>query len=518
MKQSIDSSFYKDCISVGLRRDYRKDSNVVGLEQCINLEIIEGSLHPPERIENVSVISTIEYPYTKIYNSRSNVYLLEKDAIYVLDTSGKTVDKWSAEQQTLYNTFDVSNTNSILNEGIWHVADFGQGIAFFNGLDTVLKTGSSITSNDNKFYVTSDLTITTGCSYRGRSFLGGFNADNFNYSGATDIFNNFIPNWTSTGFRLTHNHVMWSTIGGGLGDLYWLMFPETMTSGHISDGIHDSDHPMIIQSLMRNEWGFMSMPFSGKVVRLEPGKDFVGVYGENGVCLLYTTPASGTVPSIVGLEDIINIGIAGRGAVANSPKGQLFIDSFGNMRLLTRGGLETIGYREYFIREDLSNCIIIYIAGHDKFIINFPDRSYTLTQNGLSETPIKVHDIINVNGRMYGISHKHSSGFDVLTNSTKFGFPGVKVIESIEFDINRGTTPIYAYLMYRQDNMSSYHRSDNYHISDNGTAQIGLAAEEFKIGITGVSYADIYSIRNAIIRFKYIDKRNIRGKNDSSSF
>ena len=159
----------------------------------------------------------------------------------------------------------------------------------FNGASTVFHTShDKMFGMTDKVFVQDDVWIETGCEYKGRALLAGF--DNTKFWNIQ--WQHFFESWAGKydlgldlDLAFQDNMVWWSTIGGG--DLLWLFYPYLhMTGINSIEDAYTMEKPLIFDYLKRNECGFMPMNWQGRVRHLIPFRDVVMGYGDNGVSAL----------------------------------------------------------------------------------------------------------------------------------------------------------------------------------------------------------------------------------------
>ncbi len=224
-----------DALQKGLRPDYRSGANKDFLYSLKNGKPTPFGLSGHTRIEQAVNITDNVFPFPQLFRGREVTLLCYETLIYTVDESD-----WSTTLLTLYDVDDPSFTTVKLAEagGAWHFQDFGSAWVLTNGVSTIMKL-----SIEDEYLVQDTVTVNTACVYHGRSIMAGFDSDNFWKSTWITLLANYSNELEATvqavvlAHSIHNNYVMWSNIGGGAGDLFWLLFPDLADDGTIANHV-----------------------------------------------------------------------------------------------------------------------------------------------------------------------------------------------------------------------------------------------------------------------------------------
>jgi len=258
----------------GLRPDERVERGQFALVEAMNLRITEYGLETVDRLEDpFDGGVSIDFPWPQLFRLKGKTYLFGKTSLREVDT-----DDWTLESVSLYDISGNGDT-SILEGGVWHVAEGHDSWLAFNGVTTLWTdgvgviqgvsvlasaeaptvisprtglpvssprggtvvsprdvAGSGASASADTVSVSSPVyksanAIQTGCFFKGRFLCGGFGSSPWS-STIEAIFDAWITtNGTASEYDdLGSRWVMWSSIGGG--DFpYWLLRPEAYSGG-----------------------------------------------------------------------------------------------------------------------------------------------------------------------------------------------------------------------------------------------------------------------------------------------
>jgi hypothetical protein len=286
------------------------------------------------------------------------------------------------------------------------MADFGEtwylfsgGILSHNVTETPVQVFKTRWMDSTKIFRQETICINTGCAFRGRLMMGGFDDVNTG-AGGHGIWDKWGTTWANLldygatwGMSCTYpgqNWVWWSQIGGG--DTMMFFDPTTVQYGlenatlRAVDGQYDLDNPIMLEYFRRVQSGFMPMPFQGLVKRMVPFADSVVVYGTDGIAGL--RPASVPVPTFGLVETMAGPGIICAGAVDGDERRQVYVGRDGDLWQVTPDlKVERIGGREHLKAMDLLNTAtgqiqyirVCYNKVKDEFYISGPPTAALLS-------------------------------------------------------------------------------------------------------------------------------------------
>lgn len=357
-------------------------------------------------------------------------------------------------------TLKVTTTAS----GIWDFADFGTYVLFVNGAKIVERSpvDGSYTASDT---LTDMPRFSTVCNFKGQ-VIGG----------------NVKSTWHGCGT----NSVVWSAIG----------------TNDFTPGVDNVKGSM-------NEAGFRHMRWEGEIYRVKRLGNAVIIYGDNGIDAL--------VPyeSTFGLKEILDKGIASKGAVGGSWNEHVFVDKEGYLwRIKSDLSTERLGYKEYISLIDLTEVMVSYDGSKREYYIADDTYGYLLTHWGLCQVYQKVTSVASIDGTSYGVT---SDGSDdegrVVTDVIDFGVRGFKTIGLLEAGIYHpagSTYKGYATVDWRSNKTDSFTRRDWVLMNPNGVATVMTAGDEFRLCVKADNYQNM-QLDYINARVKVTDRRFMRG-------
>ncbi len=497
----------------GLRSDDRFPVNSPALELMDMLKPTQFGARTYDGITNAissgelsSNSITVAHPYPQIFKGKGITLLLTANKLFTVDESD-----WSLTPVTVYTP--AGDVTVITSDSIWHFADF-QGSDFwmlFNGTSVIWKDSANWTSS-NRAYIVSTQTMKTGCSFRGRLILGGFNASNFWNSGWQTLWSSWLARFESYGFSLGGpggNWIWWSAPGGGdILSFFTSVFAQTglpdITNGHT---VQD---PIGIEQAMINASGFMPLDNQGDIVSLKALRNHVVVYGNDGVSAV--TPYSQPFATFGLQERILPIGLAARGAVGGDLDEHIFMDNSGVIwRLDNQLKLQRLGYKE-FGSTLLGNEILIGLDPNERdYYISDDTDCFCLNASGMGKCDQLVQGVFYADGGLIGIAEDATNPNAALirTLPLDMNVPGIKTIHTLEV-FTDGIASVQVALDYRHSTGDAWVTSAFVEGSPAGVYYLGIAGTEFRVRVKGTLSGAGY-VEKIVVRFTHIDARMVRG-------
>ena len=493
-------------IGRGLRPEVRATRGSGYLIECRNLMCGEYGL------ENV-VIPTdpflgqlVNYPHPQIVRWPRHTYLLGETTISEVSTSAVP---WVASLLTTYDAFSPLQEKDPLPGGVWHLAQFQDSFYLFNGSSVIFRTGlDKLVSQPVKTYVQDQVTIKTGCEFKGRIITGGFDPANiWNSEWATrfaDWAAQLDEPFSNAFSDIGQNWVMWSSIGGGDFPL-WLFYPN---EGY--EYTLEADE-LLEERILRNEFGWMPMPFSGMVQAIFPLERNVVVYGENGIAVLTQVSGGGDVPPTFGAEQILDVGISQRGCVAGNRNQHFFIDSRGDLWIIEKNlSLRKLGYREYLaplLGEDVR---MSYISQGPYLYISSDSYSFILSNYGLTEHNRSVTSAYLVDGGVIGLSKAQTGdAAELVTNEFDMSSRSIKTVTQVLVNAKAaGLVEVCVY--FRYDKGPGWTQGPWMELNKEGVARVQESGTDFRIGIRSAVALD-FVIDYIQVSYQLSDRRYQRG-------
>jgi len=488
----------------GLRPDETFRTREGFLEECFNMVPNRFGLEEYELTEDpFDGGVTVNLPFPQVFRGRDLTLMFQATTLSAVTVS---TDPWTVSGITTYDPAAPTSTKAITSSGAWHFIDLGPSFYAFNGACTVFRPGFHLfTGAATTTFVNSSVTIKTGCEYRGRVFLGGFDKANIWDTAWGDVFTEFkaeagVDEITFDDDGPGPNWVMWSSIGGG--DFpFWLMFPKGF-----SDLPLGLSKEAVLQKMKQNTFGWAPLRHAGNVVVMKPLGDAIIVYGDEGIEALIPQGTN------VGFRRIANFGILGRGAVDSDGDSHLFLDAEGHLwRMGSDLGLERLGHREWLSSFSATSTAIVYSPVDRQFLISEPGQGYVLKDGRLAEHNQQVSTLIHKDGVPYGVGVTGAStNVRVMTGALDLRRQALKTLHDVQIDYS-DITALKVEVLYRNDHTSSFKTVGAKLVGPEGVLTTMLTAREFKLRITGTP-GNNPRITSVELRWNLVDKRAVRGQ------
>lgn len=342
-------------------------------------------------------------PSVKFLIEHNHIYLVEEEDLYHEGYDFSSPDPvWAAEEIEIYDvdrvtpfTFNLVDLHSSVTDP-FDLVDFGYAWALFHPYVQVFFVNTDVmfwgllSGNIPIGRSFTSAAVQTACAHRGRLITGGFGSSYINEqnSALLEIWNKYNPGIMPPALLyptfMGKNYVQWSSIGGG--DLLWSFYPEYALEGMGNFAqYNDEDFYPYLEEFKKNTRGFMPMDSEGWVLKVLPlGKNVV-VYSEDAIHILF--PADTTF----GKQKIASYGIPSKGAVGGDDSRHLFLDTEGELHMLTQDGIQDLGYRNVFeaeVNTGLARDIRIhYLSRAKEFVIFGGAYSWMYTEQGLTVDP-----------------------------------------------------------------------------------------------------------------------------------
>lgn len=463
----------KEELTRGLSQDFRHPRNTGAMSRLLNLRATELGLaglpvisHPwIDQFEAHGIRE--EFPWPQIFRGKGETLIADRAAIY-------KADPCTGELSRLV-TYDAANpdTETAIQTGCspWTFADMQGGWMLFNGVCVVMKTG------DGPTLVSEAFPTSCGCDAGFQVFTGGFDPTIKH------------PVWE----ELDSNVVAWSKVGGG--DATWPYIP-----GNMRHDIHE-------EHVLRNEAGYLQMPWSGKIFGLIPLGKGVVVYGEEGVAALF--PASATW----GMKKILPLGILGRITAGGDDNGHVFIDERGNLwRMGPDFGTELLRQSARF-SEWLKQCRGMVTISKDsieeEYYIASGDGGFVLSKTGLAEMSGNVTSLVTADRKLSGVEYGGSRAFEFTTDTYDMGYRTFKSIERVQIAAN-DVTGLEARTEFKDLDSGKWRGSPWTRFNREGWAVPKCSGVDLRVAIRGTAGPQA-KIDYLTIHWKNDDKRPLRG-------
>lgn len=394
-----------DHLANGLRPSPRLGVNAPYLQDCMNMKPTVEGLVPYEKVQvPFGTPPTIDFPFPQLFKGKGVTLLADKTKIYAVNESD-------------WGTSEITLVGSISGTGSWHFLDLFDYWLLFNGTTVIWKSNvHGLEGGAAAVNAVVTPTVQTGCYLNGRAFMGGFTGG----TGAGSIWNHAswtallaswdakLPGNVAFSSNIGPNFVMWSSIGGG--DALWIFRPTWATEIRTAG-------PRIFEHIKRNELGWMPMPWQGTVRVMKPLGNAVVVYGDDGISALVHTMEP--IPTF-GLKHLLNIGVAGRGAVGGTDREHAFVDEAG---YLWKIGVDLVpkrlDYHEFVQALTEANIVISHDQEENEYYLSDGVDSLILTSKGLGIMDQVVTSIITTAGALLGIAEDSQQNVSNCVNGTQ---------------------------------------------------------------------------------------------------
>jgi len=495
----------------GLRTEFNAPRNLLLLKEALNVEARSYGLVSYEPIvvpfqQSDLMINNLEisFPFPQYIRGASVSFLLGRDLIFMVDETN-----WLFSQIATYDIDDPTKYKNPDPGNRWALIDMFDAWILVNGYSSIIHHNRfAMLGESDKVVVKNGKYINTGMYYRGRIILGGF--DNSNFWGDWKTFFTNDANKINSGLVLdmpiAENFIMWSPIGM---DLLWLYYPSIAQSGYISGAGYSTSDPMIYEIVMRNDFGFMPMPWNGSVLAIKELGDFVVVYGSNGITILKQFPEP--APTF-GIVKNISIGIPDAGAVGGDDNVHMFLGGNGELFVLDSSlKMERLGYKEYFYDMLGTPISISYDPILRRFFIANQNRCF-LFSNGLTEVSQRITSIEMYLGDVYAMGDDGYKDTRVLivTDEFDFGTSDMKTIQDIRIDAD-GADLYSVAVDYKFNEKDGFIRSNFVQFNKQGWAYLNKAGTIFRLVLEADNFDEVGVPNSIRVGYKITDRRFTRG-------
>jgi len=436
-------------------------------------------------------------------------------------TSLSLVDEtdWSSEAVTLYDYITEDDSLTFTSGGVWHMADAGKFVMLFNGADIIFVSGTeTMFGEDAKYYIVTDRTVNTGCYFKGRIMMAGFNPADFwsaQWQSVMEELTETLAFDISTIMEREANLIAWSAIGGG--DVLDIFYPERAIKGLIKEAELGLTDPMFLDYWKRNDCGMHPATFQGEVLCVRQLGETVIAYGEDGISML--SPATVEFPTF-GVTHVASLGVHGRGAIGGDIHQQLLVDKAGVVWRMSSEGLQRLGYEEY-TADMLDGTIVVSMDTREgEFYISDGNETLIVTPFGAGKSPYHPTSIEIVDGDLIGIFDTDESTESILVSDVfDFRNSDLKTVTTVELGLRKGSeADVYIALDSRYDTHSAFTRSDWIPVNSEGWGRVQKTAKQFRLCIKATDYTD-FQLDYANIKWQQAGLRTIRGLSaDTANF
>lgn len=511
-----------EALKKGLRNREQDKKGLDNLVTCTFLKPgdfgLEPFVTPTQPVSGAELTAnsiTVGTSGPQYFKGKSRSFVLEATKLWELDEDAGTLT-----QITTYDFVDQVSTKSIPSGELWQASDNNDFWCFWNG--QCLLTLKPYSTGERAF-VNDTNTINTGCLWKGRTFFGGFDpSDYYSTQWETEWESKYsqLIAWDSR-FGLggpAENWVWWSSIGGG--DTFLSQggaLDVTSSSDGISglpSGTQVEDDELYTFYSLRNEAGFMPMPWQGKPTTIKPLGRYVIVYGENGVSAL--NPIVNPVPTMGLVPDVLNIGVPFRGLVCGNEQMHYFVTNQGVLyKINAELQVERLGYEEF---------LLPMVGSYDKQQMAFDpnrgdvfisDSSFAYMYNpafGLAKAPFALLSGVQAEGAFLAFTHSTDSGNpSVVSKDITVGRNQLTTLRRVDVVLSHGASDVDITLKIESKDTvdtATYRVEYNGALSEFAYNTNWITASHFKITLTPDRQDCI--IEDVVLTFDDEGKKDLR--------
>ena len=254
-----------------------------------------------------------------------------------------------------------------------------------------------------------------------------------------------------------------------------------------------------------NDAGFMPMEWNGWVYAIMPlGKNPV-IYGSGGVSILF--PVNEPAPTY-GVKTIMKLGVKAKTTVTGDQMNHYFIDIKDRLWAFSEQGLEKLGYEEFL--STLVHPVLSFDPINRWVLISDATKGFILTPDGLGGGYGNITGYTIVDGEPIASSPGDiiTSEPDIMTGVLDFGYRGLKMIESLQFDLDTDQLA-YAAVDFRYAKTETWRTSHWVRLTQEGVGYIRISGLEFRIRLRQLEFA-VSQLSYINVQYKKTDYRYIR--------
>uniref|UniRef100_A0A6M3IYB6 Uncharacterized protein n=1 Tax=viral metagenome TaxID=1070528 RepID=A0A6M3IYB6_9ZZZZ len=462
---------------------------------------------------NTPIVATMDWPFPQLIKGSSVTLLCYEDSIKSVNES-----TWATTDISTYSIYQTGDLKNISAGGVWHFVDMGESWLLFNGECVVLNLASLryMSTDPGNVVVMNDIVMKTGCLYKGRVILGGFDTGGFWNTDWDNFWAQYISSKIASDVtehrEISQSTIWYSSIGGG--DLAFVFYPDYAAKGYIdpdTGDAHSYTKPLFLDYWRRGQSGFLKMPFQGRVLVAKELGDYCIIYGTDGIAAVkhYTQPTP--TLGLIRLPLSGEIGIPDRGFVGGDIRQHIFVDTKGVLWSIDANlNIKKLGYEEFFSPMLSDELVITHNPDEDEYHICTDSVGYVLTNEGLGEINQRPTSVIHSGGELQCMSVFGGENASILTvDWIDFGIRAMKRIENIQVGAS-SLHNIQLSLERRYDMSEELYTSEYIALNKLGIATLMKTGVDFRINLKAVPKLNT-SIDTMDVRWKLQDKRFVRG-------
>lgn len=456
----------------GLNGDKDNHDGVGGCQALWNAEPTPNGLVTYEAPARPFTLTEL-VPHPQLVAAANENLVLHTTAIY------NATSTWSGMGSaiTIYKPSDYtgvgslgSATGSIPSGNVWHLADLGKGWFAYNANCSLFRIPDVGVFCDSTRYAN------TGAAWRGRLWQGGLTA--FLASSWLSVVNGYRTKSGTETITLGDNWVWWSSVG--YDDVLWTHFNWMLED--------EQFHRM----LERHEFGFMQMPWPGKVLALKPLGDHMIAYGPQGIGALRMRDG------VVGYQHIADFGIPYRGCVGGSDREHLLLSSEGHLwKLKADLQLQYLDYSSVLATRwaVTSHTNILYDDSRGDYYVGISGQALKVTPHGVTQIEKRLTGLVTYGNSRY-------SAWDYTNNAHKLFFLETGVVRTETFANCIGVSvhaddpaDITCEVFARRNAGDSYY-SESGSFDSAGVCRLSIPGREFYVELSTATgtYASVYKL------------------------
>jgi len=427
------------------------------------------------------------------------------------------------------NTFDGTIDNVSVKEikvatipngiGPWHFADFEDTWFMTNGTCIVCRT--MLYNRWTTYVVETEagawpFVPTTMCNFDNRLLIAGLPAATTYFSDAdwTELWATWIKHsphdiMTNQTMAMGPNIVMYSALGGK--EYMWPFSVELAMLGLPGQTEVDLLKSHYLEMIRKGDIGFIPMPWQGAVKCLKRMGDTVIAYGDNGITAIVPQQKDGM--AIYRTVDVVDVGVAGRGAVGGDHRQHCFVDNTGTVWYVKADlSAERLGYSEFTAAMTDANIVVTFDPDQWDYYICDGTYGYIRSKTGFGRIKLFPTHLSYVSSGLisaYSPAAGADQNFEVVTDSIDLNRRGLKTVKSTEAAVT-DVTNLKNCVEYKHSAGTTYTRSIEITCSQEGFAFPVVSGTDFRVRYTGtwgtLGKFDYFNIGESLD-----DKRNAAG-------
>ena len=471
-------------------------------------------------IDNSIQPSVVGYPWGRyLHGDRNSLYTFANRAweINGISNYNTTLNLKDEDLIDAYDSNSIGILKTItLNESM-DFLDYGNAWIIYGNAGTLYK-GNWTSINDDKsgkILWSTTPKVNAATYHLGRTVIGGINPTSFwnsDWQSLWERWKDLLPNdIILTEESWGYNYIVWSSVGE---DLFWIQHPEIAVYGPMfDDKKYSPEYPYFFEMIRKNDIGWMALPTRGQVKRLSNLGDNIIVYTEDAVFSI--TPVLDPIPTYQ-LRKLIDVGIKDKMNVGEGNSENIFISEDNHLWKISGDlGVERLGYANHLANLSINyHTFINHNAVDNEYYISNQNKSFLLTQQGLSEIETSVLDGYNAKGyRINKLSLSADPQFEFTTSAFDMDMRSIKKITYIDLGITTSSgKTIQTRVGSRTQSGGTFSYGPWVNVNNEGCAVVNVSGVDFKLDVRSATTEGFSSVKlsSAKISWQLSDKRMVR--------